>query len=217
MDLIEAMRTTGAVRAFTPEPVDDATVVQLLDVARHAPSGGNRQGWRVALVKDIDARRSLAALMQPVWDEYVAQSASGRTPFNVVDAPKVDGPHAHQQNPLLDAIDTVPVVLVVAADLRFLAMLDKDLDRVALVGGASVYPFCWNIMLAARAVGLGGVMTTFLSRVEPAAAPILGLPEHHAIAAVLFLGHPVHQPTRLTRRPVAEFAHLDRFDGPALG
>jgi len=217
MDLVEALRTTGSVRSFTDEQVDDATVVQLLDIARHAPSGGNRQGWRVALVKDRDARRSLAAMMQPVWDEYLAQSATGWTPFNVVDEPAIDGPHAHRPNPLLDAIDDVPVVLVVAADLRCLAVMDKDLDRVALTGGASVYPFCWNVLLAARAIGLGGVMTTFLSRVEPDAAPILGLPEHHAIAAVLFLGHPVHQPTKLTRRAVAEFARIDRFDGPPLG
>ena len=217
MDLVDALRTTGSVRAFMHEPVDDATVVRLLDIARFAPSGGNRQGWRVALVKAVAARRQLAALMQPVWDEYLAQSASGRTPFNVIDAPDIVGVSPHRPNPLLDTIDAVPVVLVVAADLRCLAMMDKDLDRAALTGGASVYPFCWNVLLAARALGLGGVMTTFLSRAERAAAPLLGLPEHHAIASVLFLGHPVHQPTKLSRRAVAEFAHLDRFDGPPLG
>ena len=59
-------------------------------------------------------------------------------------------------------------------------------------------------------------MTTFLSRAEPAAAPALGLPEGHALAAVIFLGVPVHQPTKLSRKPVDSFTTVDRFDGPAF-
>ena len=58
---------------------------------------------------------------------------------------------------------------------------------------------------------------TFLSRVEPAAAPALGLPDHHALVTTIFLGHPVHQPTRLKRKPVESFATRNRFDGPAFG
>ena len=69
-------------------------------------------------------------------------------------------------------------------------------------------------MLSARAHGLGGVMTTFLSRAEPAAAPLLGLPDHHALVTTIFLGHPIHQPTKLKRNSVDSFATLDRFDGP---
>jgi nitroreductase len=105
-------------------------------------------------------------------------------------------------------------VLAVAADLRKVAIMDGNVDhRPAVVGGASIYPFCWSILLSARAHGLGGVMTTFLSRAEPAAAPLLGLPPDHALAATIMLGHPVHQPTKLSRRPVDEFTTIDRFDG----
>ena len=86
MDIRTAIRTNGAVRSFTDEVVADATVFDILDDARFAPSGGNRQGWRVAIVKDASLRRELAALMRPVWDEYVELSQSGRTPFAVVDA-----------------------------------------------------------------------------------------------------------------------------------
>ena len=60
-------------------------------------------------------------------------------------------------------------------------------------------------------------MTTFLARAEPEARDLLGLPETWAIAAVVYLGHPVSRPTRLRRKPVAEFATVDRFDGPAFG
>jgi nitroreductase len=213
MDIVTTLRTTAAVRAFTDEPVADDVVHDLLDDARFAPSGGNRQPWRVAVVKDPAIRRRVGELMQPVWDSYVARAALGVTPFNCIDdrqpaaAPRVP-------NELLDGIETIPVVLAVAADQRRLALMDAGLDRPPLAGGASIYPFCWSILLSARARGLGGVLTTFLSRSEPAAASELGLPEHHALAATMFLGIPVRQVTRLRREPVDAFATLDRFDGP---
>ena len=74
------------------------------------------------------------------------------------------------------SIETVPVVLAVAADLRRIALMDGDVGRAPMMGGASIYPFCWSILLAAHGRGLGGVLTTFLSRAEPAAAPLLRPP-----------------------------------------
>ncbi len=216
MEIREAIRTNGTVRAFTDEPVDNATISSVLDDARFAPSGGNRQPWRVAVVTDALIRRELAMLMQPVWDEYMETAATGGNPFNVVDYVKPDEVAPNKPNDLLANIETIPVVLAVAADLSKVAMMDSDLERPPMTGGASVYPFCWNLMLSARAHGLGGVMTTFLSRVEPAAAPALGLPDHHALVTTIFLGHPVHQPTKLKRQPVESFTTLDRFDGPTF-
>ncbi len=214
MELRDAIRTNGSVRRFTADPVSRDTVLDVLDDARFAPSGGNRQPWRVAVVEDREQRRGIATLMQDVWDEYVETAATGGTPFNVVDyvRPKTITPG--RPNDLLDNIDTVPAVLAVAADLANVAMMDAELDRVAMTGGGSIYPFCWNILLSARAHGLGGVMTTFLSRAELEAAPLLGLPDHHALVATIFLGVPEHQPTKLRRNPVESFTTIDRFDGP---
>ena len=217
MDLRDAIRSNGTVRNFTDEPVDDATIASVLDDARFAPSGGNRQPWRVAVVDDRTLRREQATLMQPVWDEYLETAMVGGTPFNVVDYVRPDDISPNKSNALLEHIDTIPVVLAVAADLSNVAMMDAELDRPPVTGGASVYPFCWNLMLSARAHGLGGVMTTFLSRVEPAAAPALGLPAHHALVTTIFLGHPGLPPTRLKRYPVDSFATRNRFDGPAFG
>jgi nitroreductase len=215
MDLRFAIRTNGTVRDFVDAPVDDETVITVLDDAKFAPSGGNRQPWRVAVVKDSRTRLSLAALMRPTWNEYLAASKEGQVPYNTVSyqRPEIitDAP-----NNLLDNITSVPVVLAVAADLTQIGAMDGDLDRVGVVPGASIYPFCWNLMLAARAQGLGGVMTTFLSRTETEAASILRLPEHHALAAVIFLGYPVLLPTKLRRSPVSSFASVDTFDGPSL-
>ena len=219
MDLGVAIRTTGSVRRFTDEPVSDAVLYELLDDARFAPSGGNRQGWRVVVVRDRDRRAALGQLMRPVWDEYVAIAASGQTPFTAVQPSSTTlttVTPGSMPNDLLDGIVDVPVVLVVAADLAYVAMMDKDLERPAITGGGSIYPFCWNLLLAARSRGLGGVMTTFLSRAEPAAAVVLGLPATYALAATVFIGRPVHQPTKLKRAPVEQFTTIDRFDGPAF-
>jgi nitroreductase len=82
--MIELLRTTGAARRFTADRVEPAVVHQMLDDARFAPSGGNRQPWKVAVVEDRALRRQLGDLMQPVWDEYMARPA-GITPFNAVD------------------------------------------------------------------------------------------------------------------------------------
>jgi nitroreductase len=86
MELRDGIRTTGAIRGFTDQVVDDQVVHDILDDARFAPSGGNRQPWRVVVVKDPTLRHQLGESMKPVWDEYVAISATGKTPFTVVDA-----------------------------------------------------------------------------------------------------------------------------------
>jgi nitroreductase len=215
MDLIEALRTTGSTRDFTDQPVDDATVAAILDDARFAPSGGNRQPWRVVAVKDMAIRRRLADLMTEVWHEYLGESADpSRTPFAFGRSWGATPVASH--NPLLDKIEQVPVVLAVAADLNKIALMDGDLGRPPITGGASIYPFGWSILLAARARGLGGVLTTFLSRAEADAAPVLGLPSDHALVATIFLGHPVHLKTKLQRRPASAFTTVDRFDGAPL-
>ncbi|MDP2293348.1 MAG: nitroreductase family protein [Actinomycetota bacterium] len=214
MDLLDTLRSTGAVRGFTDDPVSDDTVAAVLDTARFAPSGGNKQPWRVAVVKDPALRDTMAGLMRPIWEEYMGANAVGKRAFafgRSIDAAPVAVP-----NPLIDEIRSVPVVLAVAADLRDIAIMDGNLDRPPVVGGASIYPFCWSILLAARAHGLGGVMTTFLSRAEPAAAPHLGLPADHALVATIFLGVPTHQNTKLRRNPVPTFTTVDRFDGAPL-
>jgi nitroreductase len=216
VELSQALRTTGSTREFTDERVDDATIMAILDDARFAPSGGNRQPWRIAVVKDPTIRRRLADLMTDVWHEYLGESTDPtRAPFafgRSSGAAPVAAP-----NPLLENIEDVPVVLVLAANLAKIALMDANTTtRPPITGGASVYPFAWSILLAARARGLSGVLTTFLSRAEAQAAPDVGLPPGHAIAGTIFLGHPTRLATKLRRDEVASFATIDRFDGEPL-
>jgi nitroreductase len=100
------------------------------------------------------------------------------------------------------------VLLVVAVDLRAVAAVDQHLDRIGIVGGASVYPLVWNILLAARNEGFGGTITTMAVAEEPAVRELLGIPEWYAIACVVPLGTPARQVTRLNRVEVAELTHL---------
>jgi nitroreductase len=228
VELIEALRTTGAVREFAPEPVADEVVERILDNARFAPSGGNRQGWRVVLVKDPDVRTAIRDCYLDGWYEYLAQAAAGLVPWAVVtdreaerravlDAPALAAEAARGPGGLAEHLEDVPVMLVLLADLRVLAAVDRDLGRYTMAGGASIYPFAWSIMLAARSEGLAGVMTTMAIRDEVRAKEVLHVPEELVIAGVIVLGHPVHQPTKLRRATVGQFTTVDRSDGPAFG
>jgi nitroreductase len=222
MELDEVMRTTGAVRAFTDAPVDDATIERVLERARFAPSGGNRQPWRVVVVKDPVQRRALRDLVALGWREYVAFVGAGEVPF----APGPDGrPNRSDIDlaaaratpcpaPFVDELDRVPALLVIGAHLPSLAVLDWGLERQSIVGGGSIYPFAQNLLLAARDEGLGGVLTSFLARQEPAARELLGMPLDVGLAAVVALGVPERFPKRLTRGEVDGFTTVDRFDGP---
>ncbi|QGG97167.1 nitroreductase family protein [Actinomarinicola tropica] len=215
------MRTTAAVREFTDDALPDAELHAILDDARFAPSGGNRQGWHVIVVRDAATRRRLRELYQISWREYVAHVAEGKVPFapgpdRRWTEPAVDLEAARateRPNPFADHLDEVPVMLVVAVDLTALAVLDNGLDRQSIVGGGSIYPFCHNLLLAARSRGYGGVLTTAICREEDAVRDLLGIPDPFAVAGLVALGRPVRQVTRLRRDPVDAFTTVDRFDG----
>ena len=217
LGLVTALRTTGACRDFLPDPVDDAALDRVLETARFAPSGGNRQGWRVVVVKDASIRATIQELYRPGWRDYLAQGAAGMTPWSPVnDRARESEAIAAYTGPTAswaDGLADVPVLLVLCADLSALATVDRDLDRYTLVGGASIYPFAWSILLAARAEGLAGVLTTMPIREEPALKDALAVPAQVVVAGVIVLGHPRHQPHRLRRRAVAEFTTVDRYDG----
>src|SRR6266545_3151424 len=137
MELYDVMCTTFAAREFTSDPLPDAALFKILDKARFAPSGGNRQGWRVI------------------------------------------------------------VVLVVCVDLKVVAATDQSLARVGVVAGASVYPFAWNILLAARHEGFAGTITTLAVAEEPKLQELLGIPRHVAVGAIMPLGRSAADDGRL--------------------
>ena len=219
MDLYEVMRTTFAARDFTDEEVSDQVLARILENARFAPSGGNRQGWKVIAVRDVATRAALEPLIVPTFQRYVAQVQAGEAPWNTIHPTRLsDEEIANTPVPMemVQKICRAPVVLIVCVDLSVVASFDSNIDRVGVIAGASIYPFVWNILLAARNEGYGGTLTTFVGGAEPELRTLLGIPDAYAFAAMLPIGRPVKQLTKLRRNPVQDFAVKERFDGPAL-
>jgi nitroreductase len=222
MELTDALRTTGSVRGFLDEPVPDETLYDILDDARFAPSGGNRQAWHVIVVKDARRRRALRDLYLDGWHDYVAHVLAGLIPFSPLASDEDRAVALSNRDAAIavskpdgfpETLENVPVMLVICADLSALAATDRDLGRYQIAGGASIYPFVWSILLAARARGLGGVMTTIATRNEPGVREVLDLPDDQIVASIVALGRPTSQVTKLKRRGVDEFTTIDSFDG----
>jgi|TARA_B100001540_G_C15690564_1_gene589047 nitroreductase len=217
MDLLEVMRTTFACRDFQNEEIEDEVIHRILDNARFAPSGGNRQGIHVVVVKNSEKKRKLGQLCGPTLLLYAAQQKAGEVPFNTVQSSsiseqEIDTSSVHDFE-MFNRLQEVPLLLLVSIDLSEVASMDKDLERIGLVTGASVYPFVWNILMAARNEGLGGVITTAIVPEEESVREILDLPENHAIAAMIPIGKPVKQLSQLTRRNVEDFTTVDSYEG----
>lgn len=218
MELYDAMRTTGAVRQFTDDPLQDDVLTRILDNARFAPTGGNRQGVRVIVVRDPATRRELAELSMPGAKRYAAQAANGESPWNPLHPPGVDDEtvSATDASAMVASLLGAPLLLVFCLDLGLVAATDQCLDRISVISGASVYPFVWNVLLAARNESFGGVPTTMAVAREPAVRALLDIPDEYAIASVVPLGKPVHQPTKLKRKPLRDIATRERFGGAPL-
>ena len=155
--------------------------------------GGNRQGWHVIVLKDRQVRKQLANLMAPTIKQYKAQAVKGETPFSSVHPSGVtleEIAAMPPDMPFSTKLDDAPAALLITVDLAKVTAFDQALDRVAVVPGASIYPFAWNIILAARNEGFGGVLTTFLANHEEEVKSMLGIPAHHAVACVIGLGNP---------------------------
>jgi nitroreductase len=225
MELTNALRTTGSIRDFTDEAVEDALLWSILDDARFAPSGGNRQAWRVIVVRDDALRRAVRDAYLDAWHDYVAHLLAGVIPFSPLAsdddrlaalAQRSAAEDRSRPDDFSERLNKAPVMLVVCANLEVLAATDRDLDRYQMVGGASIYPFVWSILLAARARELAGVMTTVATRNESDLRTILSIPTTYAVASIVILGHPAKHLTKLSRRPVGSFTTVDSFDGEAF-
>lgn len=210
MELLDAIRTTHACRYYKTDAVPDALLLQVLDAARWAPTGSNKQPITFLAVRDAAKRRALHDLYQPLWDAILPkyQSGEAKAGFKPGFLQHVD----HFARHLAD----VPVMVVVGADMTQVTALDANLGRLPLTGGSSVYPAVQNLMLAARDLGLGTTLTTILALAEQEVQALLGMPSHIAVAAMITLGWPQKPfPQKLYRKPLTEFAFLDTY-GQAL-
>ena len=215
MDLYETMRNTPATRRFRSEPVAREVLLRVLDAARFAPSGGNRQGWRLIAVEEARTRRALRDLYWPHWRAYLEYTGAAQMLANPDDHDPARIRALRSADAFADRLHEVPLHLVVCVRIADLAITDAELDRPSIVGGASVYPFVQNVLLALRAEGLGASLTTLLIPAEPEVKRLLSIPDEIAVAAYVAVGHRADPwPSALTRRPVADFAFSERYGQP---
>jgi nitroreductase len=211
MGLYEAMSTLRAVRRLKPDPIPDAILRRVVQAAAWAPTGGNVQPWRVVLVRDAAQRRALGELYRGPWTDYAAFSrkAIAALPDDrraATERTLVAGDH------LAAHFHESPVIAVFCFNPGNMAITDAGLDRPSVVGGGSVYPSVQNFLLAARAEGLGCVLTTLLCQREAQVKALLGIPPEWGTCAAVPLGYPAsrgHGP--LSRRPVEKLAFSDRW------
>jgi nitroreductase len=215
VELYEAMRCAPTSRRFTSHPVPWQALERALEAARFAPSGGNRQGWRVVMVREPDTRRALRDLYLPHWRAYMQRTGAAAALANQDQLDARRARMLRMADEYAERLHDVPVHLVVGVRLDDLAITDAKLPRPSIVGGASVYPFVQNLLLALRAEGLGAALTTLLVPAEEQVRELLEIPPDIALAAHIGVGYRADPwPRSLSRRPLGEFAFAERYGRP---
>ncbi|HKA53769.1 MAG TPA: nitroreductase family protein [Candidatus Binatia bacterium] len=212
--LYEAMRTLRAVRRLRPDPIPDEVLRRVLEAATWAPTGGNRQAWRVIVVKDPVRKQRLGESYKKIAVPFMQSYAERFT--SLPEAERVKAEKMLRSGLYLaEHFGEAPVLCIFCFHPDGLAVTDADLNRVSVVGGGSIYPAVQNLLLACRAEGLGCVLTTLLCKAEPEVRELLAIPQPWGTAAAVPIGYPQlrgHGP--LSRRPVEEMAFIDSWEEP---
>jgi nitroreductase len=194
--LFEAMYSQRAIREFKPDPVPDELVRRLIEAATKAPSGSNRQDWRFLVIRDSETKRKIG--------EYYNQARSSRYGAGAP-ASNIPARRRAASDYMSEHLHEVPVLI--------LACIQHNGGPTNMSRGGSIYPAVQNILLAARGLGLGSVITSLHKRYENEIKELLGIPEDVETAALLPIGFPAegarYGPTR--RAPVEEVTFYDRW------
>ncbi len=206
--LLEGLCSTRAIRRYRDEPVPDHVLRDVLFAATRAPSGSNRQPFRFLVLRDgpkaAAAKGLLAIAARTAWGSK--RAADGYDQGSGVDETSPKAAIARTMDAYVEQLDTVPVVILPCM-IRHRAPFPAE--------GASIYPACQNLLLAARALGYGGVMTIWNAFVDADLRALLGIPDDVFVAATITLGRPLghHGPVR--RRPLRELVYHEEWGGPA--
>lgn len=211
MGLYEAIRSCRAVRRLRPDPIPEAVLVRVLAAAVCGPSGGNAQPWRVVLLRETRRKQQLAALYRANWHGYRADAAARmeRLPADK----RARGLRILAASEYLaEHLAAAPVILLFFHNLEHMVdASERGIYPQALLG-ASLYPAIQNLLLACRAEGLGGVLTTMLWREADAVAALVGAPAPWTFHALVPIGYPLgkgHGP--LNRKPLASMAFSETW------
>lgn len=212
--LYESMRTLRAVRRLKTDPIPDDVLHRVLEAATWAPTGSNTQPLRFIVVKDGNRKEPLGALYKKIWRIFADQYSGGLAELPDDIREKYER-MIRAGDYLADHFHEAPAIVVFCFNPEEIAITDEKLDRISVVGGASIYPAVENLLLACRAEGLGCTLTTLLCTYEAEVREILNIPEPWGTAAAVPLGYPVlggHGP--ISRRSVKELAFTDSWGEP---
>lgn len=202
--LLEGLRTTRAIRRYTDDPVPEDALRAILFAATRAPTGSNRQQFRFITLTDGPNAQAAKALIgeaaRKLWDRKNDADGYKEGTGRIENSPKVRMANAMQE--YVDNFEKVPV-LILPCLIRY--------REPSSFEGSSVYPACQNILLAARALGYGGVLTGFHGFVDREIRDLLGIPDGVFVAATITIGKPAghHGPVR--RRPINELVFGDAW------
>jgi nitroreductase len=201
ISLEEAIETQRAVRRLRPDPVDDALVLRLIELALKAPTGSNAQNWEFVVVKDRAVKARLARRNRQAWSLYggIGRRVAANDPkmLRVLDAVQWQADH----------FEEIPVIVV--ACLKGARLPWPNVASASYYG--SIFPSVQNLLLAARAAGLGAALITLPLWSTFSVRRILGLPWNVTPCAVVPIGWPIGKYGPTTRRPVGDVVSLDRY------
>lgn len=203
MDVFEAMGTCRAMRLLKPDPVPSELIDKVLWAATRAPSPGNSQGWDFVVVDETEPKARIAAAIRAAMaDRVAAMPRTDRTTRLMLDGTAK----------MIDSLDRAPVLVFVTGPVIYPPAAPREQFT-----WSALYPAAQNIVLAARALGLGSVFTTVHMTAEPTIREVLGIPEQIRIAATIPIGWPDTSFGPVNRRPVEDFVHRNRWEGNKRG
>jgi len=200
VEFFDVVTTQRAMRRLKQDPIPEAALRQIMDAAICAPSGGNRQGWRFVVVRDPAKRARLGELYREGFSELAKlpyYAGAMKEPPGSPTRKMVDSA-AH----LAEHMGEAPVIIVPCIAL-------EPGVKPTIITGSSIYPAVQNIMLAARALGIGSCLTTVHRYREAQVKELLGVPADVETVALIPLGYPLGKFGRPPRRPLAEVAFAD--------
>ena len=199
-DLFEIIKTTRSMRRLKPDPVPNELVSKILEAGVCAPSGGNMQRWRFLVVRDPKVKETVGALSKRAWDEQVAPRDRSGEPAPGTSRERFERMLAAAEY-LANHIQQAPVWIVPC-------LKGATPTRTS---GSSVYPSVQNMLLAARALGLGATLTTLYLQFEKEAEAALGLPLNVHSYPLLPIGYPAGRFGPVRRVPLSDVVYEDRW------
>ena len=220
--LFDAMYTSRSIRRLKTDPVPDEIITKILDVAIRAPTGGNSQNWLFVVIKDAAQRKKIGDLYRRGGEVVLKLYAARELPAHLTrqDQDRM----LTSANYLFQHLSEAPVLILAClksspppAPGSLPPELMKAVEWMDRMQGSNIYPAVQNIILACRALGLGTVLTTVHAYFEDEVKAVLGLPREVETYALMPIGYPAEEFSRVKRLPVSKVTCLDSYGKPWPG